>query len=80
MKLERFEPQNVFTVKENILRQGLEISHMLTVSISHISQETAEDMMLDGIANRFKIPVYTKMLLMTMERDMGFMYIWMDNA
>lgn len=60
MKLEKFIPRDVFTAKENILRQGLEISHMLTVSISHISQETAEDMMLDEVANRFKVPVYTK--------------------
>lgn len=78
MKLERFEPQNVFTVKENILRQGLEISHMLTVSISHISQETAEDMMLDGIANRFKIPVYTKNAPNDNGQGYGF-YVYLDG-
>lgn len=78
MKLERFEPRDVFVAKENITKQGLDISHMLTVSISHINQSTAEEMALDGVANKFKVPIYTKDIPNDNGQGYGF-YVYLDK-
>lgn len=78
MKLLRTKPEEKFEKKGTIIK-GLEISHMATVSISHIRQSTAEEMMLDGVTNKFMVPIYTKSVPNDNDPGYGF-YVYLDSA
>lgn len=77
MKLLRTKPEEKFE-KKGTTTKGLEITHMATISMEHISQATAEAMMVDGMVNKFMVPIYTKSTPNDNGPGFGF-YVYLDS-
>lgn len=76
MKLSRIKPEKKFGSGD--IAKGVEISHMITVSMSHITEQTKDEMMCDGINNKLMVPIYAKTVPNDNDPGFGF-YVYLNN-